>query len=194
MAGFEQLLTPLSLQQLARSWLAEDTPSFDYGGCVVGDRQEEAVLLCKSAGVLAGRPFVDAVFSQLGCRVDWLRREGEQLHPICEVARVSGPARRLLLGERVALNCLARASGVATAARRIADIQRRHGWKGEVVGTRKTTPGFRLVEKYALLVGGMGTHRHDLSSMVMLKDNHIWSVCTALFSSLWVDLCVDDVC
>ena len=80
-----------------------------------------------------------------------------------------------MLGERVALNCLTRASGVATVARRLRQQADDRGWHGEVAGTRKTTPGFRLVEKYSLLVGGMSTHRHDLSSMVMLKDNHIWS-------------------
>jgi len=54
-------------------------------------------------------------------------------------------------------------------------LKEKHGWKGLVAGTRKTTPGFRLVEKYAMLVGGVDTHRMDLSSMIMLKDNHIWS-------------------
>jgi len=80
-----------------------------------------------------------------------------------------------LLGERVALNCLTRASGIATVSRRLRQLADDHQWCGEVAGTRKTTPGFRLVEKYSLLVGGMSSHRHDLSSMVMLKDNHIWS-------------------
>jgi len=83
--------------------------------------------------------------------------------------------RHILLGERVALNCLTRASGVATVARRLRQQADDQGWHGEVAGTRKTTPGFRLVEKYSLLVGGISTHRYDLSSMVMLKDNHIWS-------------------
>jgi len=83
--------------------------------------------------------------------------------------------RNILLGERVALNCLTRASGIATVAKRLRQLAIDHGWHGEVAGTRKTTPGFRFVEKYSLLVGGMSTHRHDLSSMVMLKDNHIWS-------------------
>ena len=82
--------------------------------------------------------------------------------------------RNILLGERAALNCIARASGVATEARRA--CQAAQGWHGRVLGTRKTTPGFRLVEKYALAVGGAGTHRHNLSDTVMLKDNHIWAI------------------
>ena len=86
-----------------------------------------------------------------------------------------GPANALLLGERTALNTLSRASGVATRARAASELARAHAWHGRVAGTRKTTPGFRVVEKYALLVGGAATHRLDLSQMVMLKDNHIWS-------------------
>jgi nicotinate-nucleotide pyrophosphorylase (carboxylating) len=91
------------------------------------------------------------------------------------VAEVKGKCRNLLLAERTALNTLSRASGVATEARKSVNIAREHGWAGWIAGTRKTTPGFRAVEKYALLVGGAATHRQDLSQMVMLKDNHIWS-------------------
>lgn len=88
---------------------------------------------------------------------------------------VTGPARCLLLGERPALNCLARASGIATRCSQLRALAAAAGWRGQVAGTRKTTPGFRLVEKYAMLVGGVSTHRQDLSGMVMLKDNHIWA-------------------
>ena len=71
---------------------------------------------------------------------------------------------------------MARCSGIATEAKQSVDITKEHGWHhGMIAGTRKTTPGFRLVEKYGLLVGGADTHRYDLSQMVMLKDNHIWS-------------------
>lgn len=90
-------------------------------------------------------------------------------------AVVRGPARCLLLGERPALNCLARASGIATRCSQLRAMALKCGWHGEVAGTRKTTPGFRLVEKYAMLVGGVSMHRQDLSGMVMLKDNHIWA-------------------
>jgi len=71
---------------------------------------------------------------------------------------------------------MARSSGIATRARKAREIAQEAGWKGRVAGTRKTTPGFRLIEKYSLLVGGADTHRYDLSSMVMLKDNHVSSV------------------
>lgn len=84
--------------------------------------------------------------------------------------------RKILLGERVALNILARCSGIATKSQALVSTLRDdHGWQGTLAGTRKTTPGFRVVEKYGMLVGGADPHRHDLSHMVMLKDNHVWA-------------------
>ena len=161
-------------------WLEEDTPSFDYGGFVVGSEPCNAFLFCKSRGILAGVPFVDEVFHQLDCNVTWHYSEGVLLDPAKEggkikVATVRGPTRNLLLGERVALNTMARCSGVATKSRKMLEFVREAGYTGILAGTRKTTPGFRLVEKYGMLVGGIDGHRHDLSSMIMLKDNHIWS-------------------
>lgn len=161
-------------------WIQQDIPKFDVGGFVVGDGPHHAMLLGKSPGVLAGLPFASFVFEYFGLTVEWLRSEG---HLITEseaaekapVAKVSGPTRCILMAERTALNILSRASGVATAARAAMDVARKHGWHGKVAGSRKTTPGFGIVEKYALLVGGADTHRMDLSNMVMLKDNHIWS-------------------
>lgn len=169
------LVPRVSLRQHVLLWLAEDTPGFDYGGFVVGETEETAVLLCKSKGVLAGVPFFDAIFNELGCKVEWEFSEGTQIEPKTMVARVTGKVNKILLGERVALNCITRACGIATKARNLAKLKAEQKWHGEIAGTRKTTPGFRLVEKYALLVGGVSTHRYDLSSMIMLKDNHIWS-------------------
>jgi len=173
-------LLPSHFTGLVTSWLAEDTPSFDYGGFVVGSTPRKAQLLCKSPGILAGIPFFDEVFRQLDCTVTWHFAEGALLVPAAEggkikVATVNGPTRKLLLGERVALNTLARCSGVATKSRKMLDLVREAGYTGILAGTRKTTPGFRLVEKYGMLVGGIDGHRHDLSSMIMLKDNHIWA-------------------
>jgi nicotinate-nucleotide pyrophosphorylase (carboxylating) len=118
---------------------------------------------------------VNAIFRELDCIPVWQCPEGQYLTPapIYVVAFVSGKARDILLAERVALNVLARCSGVATQARAVKQSVDSVGWKGTIAGTRKTTPGFRLVEKYGLLVGGVATHRHDLSAMVMIKDNHV---------------------
>ncbi|KAH0626377.1 hypothetical protein JD844_001324 [Phrynosoma platyrhinos] len=149
--NLSHLLPAPRLRQLARDWLQEDAPNFDYGGYAVGDRQECAVLLCKSPGVLAGFPFFEAIFAEVGCSVEWLQSEGAWVEPITRVAEVRGQAKDLLLGERVALNCLGRCSGVATLTAKVCRGAREVGWHGEVAGTRKTTPGFRLPEKYALL-------------------------------------------
>jgi len=173
------LLPPTWKEEVVR-WIQQDMPKWDVGGLVVGEVPHHAMLLGKAPGVLAGVPFAGYVFEYLGCSVEWLYDEG---HVITEedakaktpLAKVTGPTRNILMAERTALNILSRASGVATAARAAMDIARSHGWHGRIAGTRKTTPGFGIVEKYALLVGGADTHRMDLSNMVMLKDNHIWS-------------------
>ncbi|KAJ3330154.1 hypothetical protein HDU76_006306 [Blyttiomyces sp. JEL0837] len=176
---FDHLL-PSTYKDIVTAWLAEDVPSFDYGGFVVGETDQVAVLYCKAKGVLAGVPFFNEVFRQVDCKVEWFAKEGAELDPTphggrIEVAKVYGKARNILLGERPALNMMARASGIATRSRKLLRIKQAAGWNGLIAGTRKTTPSFRLVEKYAMLVGGVDTHRVDLSSMIMLKDNHIWA-------------------
>ncbi|KAI4655901.1 hypothetical protein J4E93_000617 [Alternaria ventricosa] len=166
-------LLPQTYKRLVSEWLEEDTPSFDYGGFVVGEELSEAKLLGKSEGIVAGVPFFDEVFRQLGCTVEWHVKEGASFQPITHCATVRGPVRHLLLGERVALNTLARCSGIATKSNRLLSLLRGAGYPNILAGTRKTTPGFRLVEKYGMLVGGVDAHRVDLSAMTMLKDNHI---------------------
>ncbi|RKP01150.1 hypothetical protein CXG81DRAFT_12362 [Caulochytrium protostelioides] len=177
------LLSPVVLTRLVEGYLAEDAPHFDVGGYVVGDDAGTAHIYCKQRdAVLCGRPFVDEVFRQLGATVTWTETEGARVPPPdpgthrVVVATVRGPMNRLLLGERVALNILARASGIASRAHALNGLKQQRGWPGLIVGTRKTTPGFRLVEKYAMVVGGADPHRYDLSGMVMLKDNHIAAV------------------
>ena len=181
---FGNLLPKAKLIGMMEEWLTDDMPSFDIGGLVVGNDIKTAQLWMKSSGVFAGKPFVNALFvDHLGCQVEWEDvgkkegvyidvKEGEKVL----LATVVGPVNALLRGERTALNTMSRCSGVATASRKAVDHAKSLGWKGLVAGTRKTTPGFRLVEKYGLLVGGAATHRLDLSQMVMLKDNHIWAV------------------
>ncbi|KAG0050245.1 hypothetical protein BGZ83_004987 [Gryganskiella cystojenkinii] len=175
-AGYEyEHLLPANWKTKITEWLQEDIPSLDYGGFVVGEKPTTAVLYGKSDGIVAGVPFFNEIFTQLGCRVEWQVKEGEMLRPIQKCAFVYGPVRQILIGERTALNILARCSGIASQANRLRLIKKNFGFKGVVAGTRKTTPGFRLVEKYGMLVGGVDTHRMDLSSMIMLKDNHVWS-------------------
>jgi nicotinate-nucleotide pyrophosphorylase (carboxylating) len=158
-------------------WLSEDVPSFDYGGYVVGDTPQTATLYCKSNGIVSGVPFAQEVFNQCQLEVEWLVKEGDYIETDSKVAvaNVKGPARNILLSERTALNLLARGSGIATQSYKTIKLARESGFQGIIAGTRKTTPGLRRLEKYSMLVGGCDQHRYDLSSMVMLKDNHVWS-------------------
>lgn len=156
-------------------WIEEDFHSFDYGGFVVGSEECKATLYCKQQDrviVLCGIPFIEEVCKQTGLLIEWQFNEGSTLEVPrtgrLVVAFVLGPVNRVLAAERLILNILSRASGIASASFLAAQ---RHGRR--IAGTRKTTPGFRRVEKYAMLVGGIDAHRYDSSSMVMLKDNHI---------------------
>ena len=188
---YSTLLPCTNLKPIIQSWLIEDHPTFDVGGLVVGTSIKTAKLYMKSEGVFAGKPFVDAVFEEVGCEVTWnndIAIEGRFLNPEkssdggidgkITLATVTGAANAILRGERTALNTLSRCSGVATSAylscKKIEVTN--PDWNGKIAGTRKVTPGsFRIVEKYALIVGGCNTHRLDLSQMTMLKDNHIWA-------------------
>lgn len=182
MPEFQHLLPANgSWKQDVTNWLQEDVPAFDFGGFVVGSDAKTATLFCKQKGVLSGVPFAQEVFDQCKLEVKWSYKEGSFLDPSStpdkrlSVAVVSGEARNILLAERTALNLLSRCSGIATASRELVESARKVGYRGIIAGTRKTTPGLRRLEKYSMLVGGCDTHRYDLSSMVMLKDNHIWS-------------------
>lgn len=163
------------------SWLHEDIPSFDYGGYVVGSGIQKADLLCKADGVLCGVPFVKEVFRQCKVEAIWFYEEGsfikasEVENGRIKVAEVTGPVKNILQAERLALNILARSSGIATQSYKTIQAARDIGYRGIIGGTRKTTPGLRLLEKYSMMVGGVDPHRYDLSSMIMLKDNHIWA-------------------
>ena len=180
---YAALLPQTQVDTTVRAWIDDDMPSFDVGGLVVGSKPATAQLWMKSSGVFAGKPFFDAVFRAVGCTVTWTKLaayEGRMISVDGDkrkilMATVTGPCNQILRGERTALCALSRCSGVATESRAAVDLAKSHGWGGLVAGTRKTTPGFRIVEKYGLLVGGAATHRLDLSQMVMLKDNHVWS-------------------
>lgn len=183
MTDYSHLL-PVSARwkQQITEFLSEDIPSFDYGGFVVGNAQKTASLYMKSPGVICGIPFLQEVYDQCHVTVEWQCKEGEYRDPSAEssngkiiVAKLSGESKNLLQAERVALNLMSRLSGIASESREITELAKDSGYGGIIAGTRKTTPGLRIMEKYAMLVGGADMHRFDLSSMIMLKDNHIWS-------------------
>ena len=130
-------------------------------------------LLCKEDGVIAGLPIFARVFALLdpAVKVTFFCQEGDAVSKGQRLAVVQGDIRVLLSGERVALNFLQRMSGIATYTRAVAD--RLNGTRTKLLDTRKTTPNLRLLEKYAVRVGGGHNHRFNLSDGVLLKDNHI---------------------
>lgn len=166
----------LLVDPLLHCWLLEDigrgdrtTQSLLQGNA--GVRQAEWI--AKEAGVIAGLPVAARLFKLLNNDVSFVpaAAEGDQCHPRQVIARIVGPFDALLMGERVALNLVMRLSGIATLthkyAQALADLPTK------LVDTRKTTPGLRLLEKYATQVGGAINHRMGLDDAVMIKDNHI---------------------
>jgi len=137
------------------------------------DQRSRAVLLAKQDGVLCGgRVFAETLrLVDPAVAVDLLVADGAPLAKGHVVARIEGPTRALLTGERTALNFVQRLSGIATATAAFA--ARLQGLPTRLVDTRKTTPGLRLLEKYAVRVGGGHNHRFNLADAVLLKDNHL---------------------
>jgi nicotinate-nucleotide pyrophosphorylase (carboxylating) len=163
-----------AIEAIIRLALSEDIGRGDITteSTVPAENQATAVILQKAPGVMCGLTVVEAVFSILDprVRVERLAEEGS-LGDRREVARITGPARAILIGERTALNFLQRLSGVATMSRRAAEAVQ--GTRALVLDTRKTTPGHRALEKYAVRVGGSHNHRAGLDDAVLIKDNHI---------------------
>lgn len=148
-----------------------------------GDATSEAVLLpdlalharivAKSAGVVAGLPVAGAVFARVGPGLRFTAhvQDGARVEPGDLVAEVTGPGREMLAAERTALNFLQRLSGIATLTRAFVDAVAGSG--AVILDTRKTHPGYRVLEKYAVRMGGGRNHRMGLYDMMMIKDNHI---------------------
>jgi len=165
----------LALRELVTRLLEEDIGYGDITtqAIVPPQARGHGHLLAKEALVLAGLEVVDAVFHTVDStiRLDCAIQDGAHLVSGNVIAELHGPAHALLTAERVALNLLQRLSGVATATRRYVDRVRHT--KAHIIDTRKTTPGLRLLEKYAIRVGGGHNHRFGLGDGVLIKDNHI---------------------
>lgn len=164
------------LDPLFQGWLLEDIGRGDRTTSAIyidGSPPARAEWIVKEPGAVAGLPFARRIFSLLDSTVEFTPTiaEGEYCQPGQVVAQITGPVNALLTGERVALNLGMRLSGIATLTRKyvekIADLP------VQLVDTRKTTPGLRLLEKYATQVGGARNHRMGLDDAVMIKDNHI---------------------
>lgn len=157
-----------------RRFLAEDIGSGDVtAGIIPQSIQAEAEVVTREAMVLCGRDWFEAVFLELdpSCRIEWQVAEGEAVTAGSRLCRLAGSARALLTGERTALNLLQTLSGTATTARRFAEAVA--GTKAVVFDTRKTIPGLRSLQKYAVKVGGCENHRFGLYDGILIKENHI---------------------
>lgn len=168
-------MNSIALDELVRRALCEDIGSGDITSEAIFARehQSEGYLLAKQDMVLAGSFVFQRVWGMLDERIElcWEAAEGQSVVAGQILAKFAGATRVLLSGERVALNLLQRMSGIATAARQ---YQAACGtYRAVITDTRKTTPGLRMLEKYAVRVGGASNHRYGLDSMVLIKDNHI---------------------
>lgn len=163
------------LVHFIESALAEDIGDGDHSSlaCIPASAAGRAHLLVKAPGIIAGLPLVEWIFHKVNpmCSVQYLLKDGDPIKPNHIAFIVEGPSRALLTGERLALNCLQRMSAIATKTNYFQSLLK--GLPTKVLDTRKTTPGIRLLEKYAVSVGGGQNHRFGLYDMVMLKDNHI---------------------
>jgi len=168
------MLNRALLQDLCRSALAEDVGSGDATtlAIVPAELDVTARIVARQACVCAGLPVAEAVFSELdpGLVFEARVNEGERCGARCILAQLSGKARAVLTGERTALNFLQRLAGIATLTRAYVDAVGKHRTK--ILDTRKTTPGLRTLEKYAVAMGGGQNHRFGLYDRVMIKDNH----------------------
>ena len=172
-------MNPITMQLVADKYikmaLEEDISSEDVSTNAVMPeyKKGDVQLICKEDGIIAGLQIFERVFTMLDPQttVEFKVKDGEEVKKGQLLAVVTGDIRVLLSGERTALNYLQRLSGIATYTNSVAKLL--EGSKTQLLDTRKTTPGMRVFEKYAVRIGGGHNHRYNLSDGVLLKDNHI---------------------
>ncbi|MFC0678892.1 carboxylating nicotinate-nucleotide diphosphorylase [Lysobacter korlensis] len=153
--------------------LAEDVGAGDATAALLPDVEDSAYLLCKQAAVVCGRPWFDACHLRLdpGVQIEWRVREGDRVDAGTVLATLHGRARALVTAERASLNFMQTLSATATATAAFVEAVR--GTRARILDTRKTIPGLRLAQKYAVRIGGGSNHRMGLFDAVMLKENHV---------------------
>ena len=178
-------MNPLLIKKIVKQALEEDLGTGDITSesIFIENFHTNAVFLVKSPGVVAGLPVAAEVFRLLHPEINFttLVTDGVNVPPSAEIAKVTGPVKSILAGERVALNFLQRLSGIATKTARLVKLV--EDFPVKVVDTRKTTPGLRLLEKYAVLQGGGHNHRFNLADAVLIKDNHI-AACGSILEAI----------
>lgn len=169
------MIDKLYIDDLILRTLKEDMPLGDIttDNLIYMDSKSKAMLIAKEPGVIAGLDVADRVFKLLDEGIQFRRcvQDGMTVEPGVTIAEIEGNSRAMLKGERTALNLLQRMSGIATKANQFSSKVKDLSVK--IVDTRKTTPGLRFLEKYAVKVGGGHNHRFCLSDGVLIKDNHI---------------------
>lgn len=163
--------------QHIRQSIKEDIPSCDHSSlaCISTDSQKKVKLMAKQEGILCGVDIFCMVFEELNTqndiKIEKFMNDGDKLHYGDIILKISGNAINILSAERTALNYIQLLSGIATTTAEYVALL--NGMHTQLLDTRKTTPSFRMLEKYAVKVGGAVNHRFGLSDMIMLKDNHI---------------------
>lgn len=173
-AAVLKVATPADLPLQVERALAEDIGSGDVTAALIPtDRRASATVITREPAVICGLPYVEAIFAQLDPSVALSLHvvEGECVAAGQQLFTITGPARSLLIGERTALNFVQLLSATATLARRYADLVAGTGCR--VLDTRKTIPGLRTAQKYAVRVGGATNHRVGLYDGILIKENHI---------------------
>ncbi|MDQ2771067.1 MAG: carboxylating nicotinate-nucleotide diphosphorylase [Bacteroidota bacterium] len=168
-------LTPEALTTFIRTALAEDVGDGDHSAlaAIPAEARNRAHLLVKGEGILAGMALAPLIFAEVDpcLTMTPLLADGARVKHGDIAFTVEGPARSILTGERLVLNCMQRMSGIATYTAHLNTLLA--GTRAKLLDTRKTTPNFRLCEKWAVLIGGGVNHRYGLFDMIILKDNHV---------------------
>jgi nicotinate-nucleotide pyrophosphorylase (carboxylating) len=168
-------LTDQALHEFIKSALAEDIGEGDHSslGAVPASKISKARLLIKDDGIIAGIEMAEKIFHEVNSslHVTFFKHDGDVVKKGEVAFTVEGPAQSILSAERLVLNCMQRMSGIATYTSRLCKLI--EGTGAQLMDTRKTTPNFRLMEKWAVAIGGGKNHRFALYDMVMLKDNHV---------------------
>ena len=164
-----------AVEKIVKLTLKEDIGKGDITtNLIVNDKLKcLAIIKSKDTGVLAGNPIAELVFKRLDSRIKYIQRkkDGDTINPNDIIAEVRGSVRTVLTGERLSLNFLQRLSGIATLSQKF--VNKTKGFDVKILDTRKTTPGLRILEKYAVTVGGCYNHRFGLFDGILIKDNHI---------------------
>lgn len=172
--AIENPLPAAFIQSQVKLALLEDVGQHDLtANLIPADAHANAQLITREDAVLCGRDWFQAVFEQLdpGIQIEWQAEDGDSLKANSVICRLSGPARAILTGERTAMNFLQTLSATATLAKHYADAVT--GIEVKVLDTRKTLPGWRVAQKYAVRCGGCFNHRFGLYDGILIKENHI---------------------